>query len=166
MSKERLVLALMKELGVTINDLIFIEKAFDNEGKLSLRVRVKEGAYTSDLKSFDANSRITPEGVIIDRKVFPFANQKIREVGVTGNYTFSEIAENKIVLPTKEQLDMFLEYYDQYKAIANLLGVPYYSRCAYQHPENSDGWVNFCNFEDRSYSAHNSATPFFSIGKL
>ena len=86
MKKEVIILELMQKLGIKTSDLLLADNAINEKGELSLEVYVKGGTRTKDLNYFNENSQAQPDGVIIEREIFPFMTDYFyATVGSGGN---------------------------------------------------------------------------------
>lgn len=167
MVKERIILELMKELGIKTNDLILAEPALNENGELALEVFLKGGGRTRNLNFFDENPDTKPEGVIIDKEIYPFIlGDFYASLGSGGTFKLYDLIERGFILPSEQQLNKLAKHYTEYKAIARLLGVGYYSKCAVRQAQNRQGEIRLYDFEKKMYTTQTLATPFFLVKKF
>ena len=163
MNKIGLVLKLMEELDIKLRDLMLVNDAFDEQGKLSLEVYFG-GKCLKDYNFFVKNDFI-PEGVVIEQEIFPLSQEGAHYVGHKGDYSFCELKENGIKLPTKESLMKLVKHYKEYKAIAELFDLEPYECSVYQSPCNDDRHVHVLSFRTGSSFEYSIPMPFFEVKK-
>ena len=167
MKKEIIILELMQKLGIKTRDLLLADNAINEKGELSLEVYVKGGTRTKDLNYFNENSQAQPDGVIIEREIFPFMTDNFyATVGTGGSYPLYELIERGFILPSEKQLKKLALYYKEYRAIARLLGVSHYTKCACRHHTNSDDSIRYYDFEKKMFYYSKKETPFFMVKKI
>ena len=70
--KVRALLNLMKEMGVTINDLLIYDDSIETTKKFPLEVYFSDQTRSFDVEHYYKGKHRTPEGVIISNTVFRF----------------------------------------------------------------------------------------------
>ncbi len=134
-----------------------------NDVKLVLPVYISGGTIVDDPSYFADIRWVRPRGVILNGNSYPF-RVDTKRIGKNG-IAFSMLGKVGLYLPTKEQVTLLSKNYAKYKAIAQLLGVEYYTETAFEHPNNSEEEVHCFNFEENKEFTQTEAS-FFTVKKM
>lgn len=160
--KVRALLNLMKEMGVTINDLVIYDDSIETTGKFPLEVYFSDQTRSFDVEHYYKGKHRTPEGVIIGNTVFALANvAESIECGKAERYCRQAFSRDLTgTLPTEEQVMLLTENLDLYEQISEFLqhGRLGKSCLAIVDESNSGDWQNYYDMRRGIKSAHNSWT--------
>ncbi len=168
--KVRALLNLMKEMGVTINDLLIYDDSIETTKKFPLEVYFSDQTRSFDVEHYYKGKHRTPEGVIIGNTVFALANRaQSIECGVAERYCNQAFSRDLTgTLPTEEQVALLTENLDLYEQISVFLqqGRLGKNRLAIADESNSDEWQNYYNMQRGIKCAHNSWTLVLPVINL
>ncbi len=160
--KVRALLALMKEIGVTIDDLVMYDDSIETTKKFPLEVYFSDQTRSVDVEHYYKGKHRTPEGVIIGNTVFALANMaESIECGMAERYCHQAFSRGLTgTLPTEEQIALLTENLVLYEQVCVFLrhGRLGKNCLAIADESNSDGWQNYYDMRRGITGAHNSWT--------
>lgn len=161
--RKRKKLRKLLEEGISKETIRIALERNENDVKLVLPVYISGGTVVDD-PSYFANIRwARPRGVVINGNTYPF-RVDTKRIGKNG-IAFSMLGRIGLYLPTEEQVKILSENYTKYKAIAQLLGVEYYTETVFEHPSNSEKELHCFNFEENKEFTQTEAS-FFTVKKM
>ena len=168
MKRVILILKLMEEMNVSLQNLLEAAKCFNADGKFTLSLYVDKDTITDDPAYFEEHPKVIPQGVVIMREIYPFRDEDYeQEVSNRDHYNFySKVKARGTTFPSKVELEALSFYFKQYRAIAQYFGLSAFTKCVFDSPKNSDGWINYYDLEKGEASVTDKNCPYFEVKHL